>query len=167
MPDLKPDDDPAKQDLNTQELLEWRDLQNAQIESMKHVWDNPDDERWNDIPIERPTTPAPGAGEYSEAYPYLTDAQLDLFDRMSEISEETLCASWVADNEFNIWNAITLGSPAPGYGAINPRLLRRCQKLANEIGGWIRWTDGPQFVPMAQWLELVEARRKADVTQTL
>lgn len=31
-----------------QELLEWRDLQNAQIDSMQHVWDNPEDEVWND-----------------------------------------------------------------------------------------------------------------------
>lgn len=31
-----------------QELLEWRDLQNAQIISMMHVWDNPQDEVWND-----------------------------------------------------------------------------------------------------------------------
>ena len=31
-----------------QELLEWRDLQNAQIDSMMHVWDNPEDEVWND-----------------------------------------------------------------------------------------------------------------------
>ncbi|MBK7051991.1 MAG: hypothetical protein KAY39_00215 [Burkholderiaceae bacterium] len=31
-----------------QELLEWRDLQDAQIDSMQHVWDNPEDEVWND-----------------------------------------------------------------------------------------------------------------------
>ena len=34
-----------------QELLEWRDLQNAQIDSMMHVWDNPEDEVWNDPDI--------------------------------------------------------------------------------------------------------------------
>ena len=31
-----------------QELLEWRDLQNAQIVSMMHVWDNSQDKVWND-----------------------------------------------------------------------------------------------------------------------
>ena len=31
-----------------QELLEHRDLQNAQIMSMMHVWDNPEDDVWND-----------------------------------------------------------------------------------------------------------------------
>lgn len=88
--------------------------------------------------------------ERFETYPHLTDDQLDLFDRMSEISEEGMCAGWIGDNEFNIWTAITLGEPAPGYGTINPRLLRRCQMLSAEIGGWIYWADGPQFAPMTQ-----------------
>ncbi len=42
----EPFDSPKSAD--EQELLEWRDLQNAQIDSMKHVWDNPEDEIWND-----------------------------------------------------------------------------------------------------------------------
>lgn len=50
---------PAKnadiQDLDALELLEWRDLQNAQIESMMHVWDNPEDEVWNDAPVDAST----------------------------------------------------------------------------------------------------------------
>ena len=44
-------DDPENHDLAAQELLEWRDLQNAQIDSMMHVWDNPEDEVWNDPDI--------------------------------------------------------------------------------------------------------------------
>ncbi|NCN70258.1 MAG: hypothetical protein GW907_03800 [Betaproteobacteria bacterium] len=100
-----------------------------------------------------------------EEFPHLTDTHLDLFDRMSEISEEGLCAGWIHDNEYNIWNAITLGEPAPGYGAINPRLLRRCQMLSTEIDGWIYWADGPHFAPMAQWLEMVNTRIQASANQ--
>ena len=46
----KPDENNAPDP--EQELLEHRDLQNAQIDSMMHVWDNPEDEHWNnpDIP---------------------------------------------------------------------------------------------------------------------
>ena len=33
------------------ELMEHRDLQNAQVKSMAHIWDNPADERWNDLPL--------------------------------------------------------------------------------------------------------------------
>ncbi len=166
MTNIVPPDDAADQELDVQELLEWRDLQNAQIESMKHVWDNPQDECWNDVPLNTPATPPESTyfGDYTD----LTDAQHDLFDRMSEISEECLCAGWIGDNEYNIWNAITLGSPAPGYGPINPRLLRRCQRLSSEIGGWIQWTtEVPKYVPMAQWLALVDARRKLAATSEL
>lgn len=42
----EPFDSPKNAD--EQELLEWRDLQNAQNDSMTHVWDNPEDEVWND-----------------------------------------------------------------------------------------------------------------------
>lgn len=98
--------------------------------------------------------PSASGRERFNAYPHLTDDQLDLYDCMSEISEEGTCAGWICDNEFNIWAAITLGEPTPTYGVINPRLLRRCQMLSNEIGGWIYWDNGPQFAPMAQWLEM-------------
>ncbi len=98
--------------------------------------------------------------QHFEEFPYLTDDQLDLFDRMSEISEEGIYAGWIHGNEYNIWAAITLGELPPGFGPINPRLLRRCQLLSRDIGGWIYWADGPQFAPMAQWLAMVDARRK-------
>jgi hypothetical protein len=47
---------PPKADENigpdaAQELLEHRDLQNALIDSMMDVWDNPEDEVWNDPDI--------------------------------------------------------------------------------------------------------------------
>ncbi len=154
---VKPGDEAQAPEPDAQELLEWRDLQAAQITSMQHVWDNPEDEHWNDVPVDTPT-PDP---RYFNSYPHLTDAQHDLFDRMSEISEDCFCAGWVTDNEYSIWNAITLGDPGPGYPPMNPRLVRRCQQLSAEIGGWINWVDGPQFVPMAQWLEMVAQHNDA------
>ncbi|OIN92209.1 MAG: hypothetical protein AUJ20_08435 [Comamonadaceae bacterium CG1_02_60_18] len=50
MSNLKPPVEVNLQVLDAQELLEWRDLQNAQLESLKHVWDNPEDDCWNDVP---------------------------------------------------------------------------------------------------------------------
>ena len=44
-------DGPKNLDLAAQELLEHHDLQNAQIDSMVHVWDNPEDEVWNNPEI--------------------------------------------------------------------------------------------------------------------
>jgi hypothetical protein len=101
----------------------------------------------------------------TEEYPHLTDDQLDLFDRMSEISEDCLCAGWIHDNEFTIWDALINGDPSPTHRRMSQRLLRRCQMLSTEIGGWIYWADGPQFAPMAQWLEMVKARSQASASQ--
>ncbi len=41
---------PARQDLTPDELLEWHDLQDAQMTALEQVWDNPRDECWNDVP---------------------------------------------------------------------------------------------------------------------
>jgi len=148
-----------QQELDAQELLEWRDLQNAQIDSMMHVWDNPEDEVWNDVPLDSSTQVHDR--QYVESYPYLTDDQLDLFDRMSEISEDCFCAGWIHDNEYDIWEALVNGDPSPSHRPMSPRLLRRCQLLSRDIGGWIYWANGPQFAPIAQWLAMVDARRKS------
>jgi len=47
---------PSEEVSDGQELLEWRDLQNAQMSVMAHVWDNPEDDCWNDLPgVESPS----------------------------------------------------------------------------------------------------------------
>ncbi|OGB31843.1 MAG: hypothetical protein A3F78_03915 [Burkholderiales bacterium RIFCSPLOWO2_12_FULL_61_40] len=109
------------------------------------------------------TTPEKGRIDFNE---HLTDAQLDLYDRMSEISEDCFCASWIYDNEYNIWDAIVNGDASSSYQSMSPRLLARCQLLSLEIGGWIYWTDSPQFAPMAQWLTMVDAKRKLAAAPT-
>ena len=161
----KTPDGPKKLDLAAQELLEHHDLQKAQIESMRHVWDNPEDEAWNNPEIPgwevdaaqqfRPVRNAnkatgPNHGAPMDEDDHLTDAQWDLYDRMSGISEDCFCAGWIGDNEYDIWNALLHGDPSPAHRRMSPRLLRRCQVLSVEIGGWIYWANGPQFAPMPQ-----------------
>ena len=50
---LGPYDEPAL------ELVEWHDLQNAQVISLMDVWDNPEDECWNNPDIPGYPTPTP------------------------------------------------------------------------------------------------------------
>jgi hypothetical protein len=38
-----------KDPLDAQEPREWHDLQNAQMSAMADIWDNPEDEVWNDL----------------------------------------------------------------------------------------------------------------------
>jgi len=128
MPELKPDDEPAQQHLNAQALLELRDLQNAQINSMKHVWDNPYDDCRNDVPLEKPPVPAPTPREYFETCPYRTNVQLDLFDRMSEISEEALCPGWTA-KLYDAWlQPNTPNTPIDALATLHRALLRQVAK---------------------------------------
>lgn len=106
-----------------------------------------------------------------------TDAQMDLRDHMSEISEDRYCASWIVDNEYDIWAAIQTGSTANTDPLMNPMLLKRCLSLSAEVDGWIYWADdhtdpgllreawGAKFVPMSQRLAMVEARHKLAATQ--
>lgn len=98
-------------------------------------------------------------------YQHLTDAQWDLSDRMSAICEDSYCAGWLGGCEYDIWQALHHEDPWAPNRSMNPRLLRLCQKLSTEIGGWMYWADGPQFAPMAQWLEMVEAWRKLAATR--
>lgn len=155
-----------KQTFDAQEMLEHRDLQHAQIDSLQHVWDNPEDEHWNDPNIPGWEVNAAGpnhkplAATPMDAYEHLTDAQWQLYNLMSQISEDCFCAGWLGDCEYDIWQALQHGDPWPTNRLVSPRLLRLCQKLSTEINGWIYWTDGPQFAPMAQWLTMVDARRK-------
>ena len=94
-----------------------------------------------------------------DEYDHLTDAHWDLYDRMSGISVDCLCAAWIGGNEYDIWEALQHGDTSPAHRRMSPRLLRLCQRLSAEVDGWIYWADGPQFAPMAQWLTMVEKRR--------
>ena len=95
-----------------------------------------------------------------DAYSHLTDPQWALYNFMSDISEECWCAGWLGGNEYDIWQVLHHGESPLANRHPNPRLLRLCQALSVEIGGWIIWTDSPQFVPMPQWLAMVDERRK-------
>lgn len=104
---------------------------------------------------------------------HLTDSQMDLYDYMHWISEENYCASWLVDLEFAIWAAMQ-GDDSSYFGdRIEPRILRRCKLLSDEVGGWLYWADdrtnpglphdawGPRFAPMPQWLAMVAQRKLA------
>ena len=89
-----------------------------------------------------------------------------LLYRMQEYSE-AMCASWLSDAEFEVWE---LGEP----GASNPRgpdWLRRngldCRKLGALASGWWVWDAGrqrdqnPHFITLTEWAERYAAWREA------
>lgn len=103
-----------------------------------------------------------------DEYEHLTDAQWQLYDLMSQISEDCFCAGWIGNCEYDIWQALQQEDPWGPHHPMSPRHLRLCQKLSTEIEGWIYWADGQtdpdlprdswgaRFAPMARWLTMVE-----------
>lgn len=93
------------------------------------------------------------------------DKQRELYQNMSDISEECYCAGWMMGLEFAIWGALHDGDRSYGMGEMDSSKLERCRALAQELGGWIVWFDddilglpidlwGPRFVPMTLWMLL-------------
>lgn len=39
---------PEGEDMRSDEVIEWRDLQDAQMTALEDLWDNPEDECWNE-----------------------------------------------------------------------------------------------------------------------
>jgi hypothetical protein len=94
----------------------------------------------------------------------------ELYQLMSDISEDCYCAGWITENEYGIWAALQTGDRTYGMSEMNPDQLKRCGELAQELDGWIIWLDdytdptlpseklGPRFVSMGAWLDICLSR---------
>lgn len=106
----------------------------------------------------------------------LTDRQTELYELMSDISEDCWCAGWMSGNEFSLWCLVSNPSASRQYGqrAICERDRSRLAALAKEIGGWVYWHDdeyeptlpraewGPRFIAMDAWPARYERRMTPD-----
>jgi len=104
---------------------------------------------------------------------HLTDEQRELYDAMSDISEDCHCAGWITGNEYNLWAALQDGDLRYGQGEIDAEQLELVRGLSKEVDGWIIWLDdddvpglpveqwGARFVTMAEWLDLIGAKAAA------
>lgn len=89
----------------------------------------------------------------------LTKKQQELYDLMSDISEEHWCAGWVNGLEFDLWKRIKSDDPLPyGLRQIDPELLKKLRELSEEIGGWIYTDDSnvAHFIAMEEWEDMAE-----------
>lgn len=73
---------------------------------------------------------------------------------MSDISEHCWCAGWMDGLEFRLWELVE-GDPDRRYGEsqVTERDIEDLRAISQELGGWMKWDDGEQFVPLDQWLE--------------
>lgn len=98
----------------------------------------------------------------------LTPQQCELYELMSDISEECWCAGGLIGNEFALWNRLAEPTWPREYGqdVVTDEQLQRLRELSSAIGGWIYWHDddhepgldasgwGPRFIAMADWLRM-------------
>jgi len=99
----------------------------------------------------------------------LTERQRDLYEAMSDISEDCYCAGWLFNTEHTLWDAVH-SSERPfrwGLSLVEARDLDHLRMLSDEIGGWIAWQEnmdpmlsGPVFVPTGEWMRRHNERLK-------
>lgn len=93
----------------------------------------------------------------------LTDAQDQLHQFMSEISELVYCAGWMTDTEYRLWTFVTDPNDDGEWGLtiLTPETRFELIRRSEQIGGWICWADvvakgagaGPKFIDLAEWQE--------------
>jgi len=79
-----------------------------------------------------------------------------LIDLMSEISEDHYCAGWMSALEYDLFG-IVVGDRLNHYGLgpIDVEKIQRLRELADELDGWVHWTDdGEKFIAKDEWLKL-------------
>ena len=94
-------------------------------------------------------------------------AALGLLGLITGISEWGWCAGWMMGIEYDLW----LAEPGKKIGQefLTERQSTLLRLLSEEAGGWWRWTseDGPKFVRLSDWKEILAARDSADGPQSM
>ena len=100
----------------------------------------------------------------------LTAQQRQLFELMSDISEECYCAGWMMGNEYTLWRMVSdpVASRDYGLSVVTDEQIAELKRLSDAVGGWIYWHDdfiaptipvnewGERFIAMPEWLAMYE-----------
>lgn len=93
--------------------------------------------------------------------PEQRQAAQDLYEEMSDLSEEGICAGWIMGNEYHLWcwlQGLDDGSSAyPMWGDRRGGDIdkARVRALHERCGGWVVWDDaagGAVYLPTGDWL---------------
>lgn len=77
----------------------------------------------------------------------------ELYELMSDISEDLYCAGWMSGNELRLWQAITDPNDdrCYGMGLIEEWQINRMRELSEQTGGWWVWEDDAAFISVDEW----------------
>lgn len=83
---------------------------------------------------------------------------------MSEISEECMCAGWIMDLEYTLWDVLQ-GKPVwSRWSDISPTQLEMLREVSEELGDWVIWNPDPKatedtvFVSLGEWQRMYAER---------
>lgn len=78
-----------------------------------------------------------------------------------DISEEHCCSGWAGEIEFSLWRAAKADPVVDfeyGHDTVPAERLQKILRVADHLGGWIRWDSGaegrpagPVFVSAREW----------------
>lgn len=91
----------------------------------------------------------------SEELAELTSEQWNLYQLMSDISEECYAAGWMGGCERGIWAMVVGDADSYGMCSALELPLDALRVYAEHIGHWIVWdgppSSGPRPVPLDEW----------------
>jgi hypothetical protein len=81
--------------------------------------------------------------------------QTELYEFMSDISEQCYCAVWMDGNEYVLWEMVANPEASRRYGqdVVDDEDIEALRKLSSEAGGWILWRDDCNHpeLPADEW----------------
>ncbi len=106
--------------------------------------------------------------DWASEYPALVarNPKLELYDRLSELSENDVCRSWPSDQEHWLWQWVESGDVSTyplqdRNDMITQALFDRLCELRNKISGWLYYEDAQQKVVYAaepDWRKVIAER---------
>jgi hypothetical protein len=88
-----------------------------------------------------------------------TPEQRALAQYMSELSEEAYCAHWMADLEYNLWEAVVGLRREFGRTTISHAKKQKLRELGDDCAGWIVFENdvGETWLPLEAWQQRFKA----------
>ena len=92
------------------------------------------------------------------------EAQAELRQYMSDLSEEAYFAGWMQGLEYALWEAVLGERQEYGRLRLSVRQIARLRALSERCDGWIIFDaeNGETWVPMAEWQQRFSAWRQKD-----
>ncbi len=81
----------------------------------------------------------------------------ELYEYISELSEEAICAGWMENIEYALWERVLNGTGNYYALEVTEDIIAKLRDYSDRAGGWWIWEDRePVFLPIEDWNKLYE-----------